>query len=172
MAVRDLIPWGRTRSSVPSTMQGGGELDPFVTFQREMNRVFDDMFRRFDTGLSSVFGDGQGWPSVEVNATDKEVRVSAELPGLDEKDVEILIDDGVLTIRGEKKSETDDKERGFSERYYGRFERRIALPFEVDEEKADASFKNGVLTVGLPKSPKAQEKAKRIPIGGKTDTKH
>ena len=172
MAVRDLIPWGRTRSSVPSTMQGGSEFDPFVTFQREMNRVFDDMFRRFDTGLPSVFGGAQGWPSVEVNATDKEVRVSAELPGLDEKDVEILIDDGVLTIRGEKKSETDDKERGFSERYYGRFERRIALPFEVDEEKADASFKNGVLTVGLPKSPKAEDKAKRIPIGGKTDTKH
>jgi HSP20 family protein len=153
-------------------MQGSGELDPFVTLQREMNRVFDDMFRRFDTSLPSVFGGAQGWPSVEVNATDKEVRVSAELPGLDEKEVEILVDDGVLTIRGEKKSETDDKDRGFSERYYGRFERRVALPFEVDEEKAEASFKNGVLTVALPKSPKAEEKAKRIPIGGKTDTKH
>jgi HSP20 family protein len=172
MAVRDLIPWGRNRTSVPTNMQGGSELDPFVTLQREMNRVFDDMFRRFDTGLPSVFGGVQGWPSVEVNATDNEVRVSAELPGLDEKDVEILVDDGVLTIRGEKKSETDDKDRGFSERYYGRFERRIALPFEVDEGKAEASFRNGVLTVALPKSPKAEEKAKRIPIGGKSDTKH
>jgi len=153
-------------------MQGGGELDPFFTLHREMNRVFEDMFRRFDTGLPSVFGTSQSWPNVEVNATDKEVRVSAELPGLDEKDVEVLVDDGVLTIRGEKKSETDDKDRGFSERYYGRFERRIALPFEVDEDKADATFKNGVLTHTMPKSPKAEEKAKRIPIGGKTDTKH
>jgi len=172
MAVRDLIPWGRNRTSVPSTMQGGSELDPFLTLHREMNRVFEDAFRRFDTGLASVFGGGQGWPSLELNATDKEVRVSAELPGLDEKDVEVLVDDGVLTIRGEKKSETEDKDRGFSERSYGRFERRIALPFEVDEEKADASFKNGVLTVALPKSPKAEERAKRIPIGGKADTKH
>jgi HSP20 family protein len=172
MAMRDLIPWGRSQSSVPSTMQGGGELDPFFALHREMNRVFEDMFRRFDTGLPSVFGTAQGWPNLEVNATDKEVRVSAELPGLDEKDVEILVDDGVLTIRGEKKSETDDKDRGFSERYYGRFERRIALPFEVDEGKAEASFRNGVLTVALPKSPKAEEKAKRIPIGGKSDTKH
>ena len=171
MAVRDLIPWGRNRTSVPSTMQSS-ELDPFLTLHREMNRVFEDALRRVDPGLPSVFGGGQGWPSLELNATDKEVRVSAELPGLEEKDVEVLVDDGVLTIRGEKKSETEDKDRGFSERSYGRFERRIALPFEVDEEKADASFKNGVLTVALPKSPKAEERAKRIPIGGKADTKH
>jgi HSP20 family protein len=174
--MRDLIPWGRNRSSVPSAMQSGGEIDPFFTLHREVNRLFDDMFRRFDTGLPSVFGGqgfgGAGWPSVEVSATDKEVRVSAELPGLDEKDVEVLVDDGVLTIRGEKKSETDDRDRGFSERFYGRFERRVALPFEVDEDKADASFKNGVLTIALPKSPKAEEKAKRIPIGGRNDTKH
>ena len=73
---------------------------------------------------------------------------------------------------GEKKSETDDKDRGFSERYYGRFERRIALPFEVEEDKAEATFKNGVLTLTMPKSARAEEKAKRIPIGGKDDTKH
>ena len=171
MAVRDLIPWGRNQSSVPTNVQGGSELDPFLTLHREMNRVFEDMFRRFDTGLPSA-STAQGWPILEVNATDKEVRVSAELPGLDEKDVEVLVDDGVLTIRGEKKSETDDKDRGFSERYYGRFERRIALPFEVEEDKAEATFKNGVLTLTMPKSARAEEKAKRIPIGGKNDTKH
>jgi HSP20 family protein len=107
-----------------------------------------------------------------VNASDKELRVSAELPGMDEKDVEILVDDGVLTIRGEKKSETEDQGRRFSERYYGRFERSIALPYEVEEDKANASFQNGVLTVTLPKSARAQEKAKRIAINAKKDTQH
>jgi len=171
MAVRDLIPWGRARSSVPSS-GAGSDVDPFFTLHRDMNRLFDDVFRRFDTGLPTAFGKTQGWPSLEMNATDKEVRVSAELPGLDEKDVEILVDDDVLTIRGEKKSEAEDKERGFSERYYGHFERRIALPFEVDHDKADATFRNGVLTLTLPKSPRAEEKAKRIAIGGKADTQH
>ena len=112
------------------------------------------------------------WPSIEVNATDNEVRVSAELPGMDEKDVEVLVNDGVLTIRGEKKSEAEDQGRRFSEHYYGRFERSIALPFEVEEDRAEASFKNGVLTVALPKSAKARETAKRIAINSKKDTQH
>jgi HSP20 family protein len=92
---------------------------------------------------------------------------------LDEKDVEVLVDNDVLTIRGEKRSETEDQERRFSERYYGRFERVIPLPFAVEEDRAEASFNNGVLTVTLPKSAKAEDKAKRIAIGRKAeDTKH
>ena len=177
MAVRDLIPWGRSdRTPVPSTMQSD-EVSPFLTLHREMNRLFDDVFNRFDSGMPSVFGRLPGWssgswPSLEVNASDNEIRVSAELPGMDEKDIELLVDQDVLTIRGEKKSETEDKGRHFSERYYGRFERSIALPFEVEEDKAEASFKNGVLTVTLPKSAKAQDTAKRIAINGRSDTKH
>jgi len=175
MAVRDLIPWGRNRSSVPSTTRSE-EVDPFVTLHREMNRLFDDVFNRFDPGrpslLSRMPGWSGGWPNLEVNASDKEVRVSAELPGLDEKDVEVFVDDDVLTIRGEKKSETEDKDRHFSERYYGRFERSIALPFEVEDDKAEATFSNGVLTIALPKSAKAQEKTKRIAVNAKRDTKH
>ena len=176
MAVRDLIPWGRNRSSVPSSMQQSDEASPFLTLHREMNRLFDDVFNRFDTGLPSAFGrmpgwSGGSWPSLEVTASDHEVRVSAELPGMDQKDVEVLVDDNVLTIRGEKRSETEDQGRRFSERYYGRFERSIGLPFEVEDEKVEASFENGVLTVTLPKSAKAKEKAKRIAIGNKGDTK-
>jgi HSP20 family protein len=176
MAVRDLIPWGRTRTSVPSLMPGE-EVSPFMTLHREMNRLFDDMLSRFDPGMPSLVGRtpgwaGAGWPSVEVNATDNEVRVSAELPGMDEKDIEVLVDNDVLTIRGEKRSETEDKDRRFSERYYGRFERSLALPFEVDEEKAEASFKNGVLTVTIPKSATAKDTAKRIAVNAGSDTKH
>jgi HSP20 family protein len=111
-----------------------------------------------------------------VNATEKDLRVSAELPGLDPKDVEILVEGDVLTIRGEKKSETEDKDRHFSERYYGRFERSLRLPFEVEDDKAEATFKNGVLTVTLPKSARAAESTKRIAIkdasAGETATAH
>jgi HSP20 family protein len=179
MAVRDLIPWGRNRASVPSTFQGE-EMSPFVTLHREMNRLFDDIFNRFDAGMPSLFSRtpgwagawGGGWPSLEVNATDNEVRVSAELPGMDEKDIEVLVDNDVLTIRGEKKAESEDKGRRFSEHYYGRFERSLALPFEVDEEKAEASFKNGVLTITIPKSASAKDTAKRIAINAPADTKH
>src|SRR5919202_1856428 len=161
MAVRDLIPWGRGSSSAPTRYSEAA--DPFVTLRREMDRLFDDAFRGF--GVPSLgFGRDVGWPSLEVSETEKDVTVTAELPGLGERDVEVLLAEGVLTIRGEKKSEAEDKERRFSERYYGRFERRVALPAEVDEDKVQASFENGVLTVTMPKSAKAQERVKRIPL--------
>ena len=165
MAVRDLIPWARSSMSAP-TRYGEGA-DPFVTLRRVMDRLFDDAFRGF--GVPSLgLGRAGNWPSLEVSETDKEVRVMAELPGLEEKDVEVLLGDGTLTLRGEKKSETEDKDRHFSEHYYGRFERRVALPSEVDEDKIQASFKNGVLTVTMPKSAKAQERVKRIPVNAKS----
>jgi len=173
MNVRDLIPWGRTErsSQVPSTFRD--EVSPFLALHREMNRLFDDVFSRFDTGMPGLLGRMPAWPSVEVSESDKEVRISAELPGMDEKDVEIFVSDDVLTIRGEKKEAMEDKERHFSERYYGRFERRIPLPFEVEEERAEASFQNGVLTVTLPKSPRAEAKTKRIPVNAKAkERKH
>ena len=90
--------------------------------------------------------------------------MTAEIPGLEEKDVEVLIDDGVLTLKGEKRSETEDEEKQFSERFYGRFERRIPLGVEVEEDKIDARFKSGVLSIVLPKSAKAQSQVKRIAI--------
>lgn len=90
--------------------------------------------------------------------------MTAEVPGMEEKDIEVLLDDGVLTLRGEKRSETEDKDRRFSERYYGRFERRIPLGYEIEEDKIDACFKNGILSVTLPKTAKAQSQAKRIAI--------
>jgi HSP20 family protein len=91
---------------------------------------------------------------------------------MDEKDVEVLMGDGVLTIRGEKKSEIEDKERAFSERTYGRFERRIPLGQDVEEDKIEASFKNGVLTVTVPKTAQAASQMKRIAINSGEATKH
>jgi HSP20 family protein len=140
MAIRDLIPWNRARDV---SVRRGEEFNPFLTLHREMNRLFDDVFRGFDlTPFSSdrSFVRGVGWPNVEVTETDTEVKVTAELAGLDEKDVSVELANGMLTITGEKKSETEDKDRVFSERYYGRFERRIPIE-DVDEEKVSATFK-------------------------------
>lgn len=165
MSVRDLIPWGRNETP---TLYRDDERDPFLSLHREVNRVFDDVFRGFDMRLPT-FGrspSAAGWPSVEVSDGEKEIRITAEIPGMDEKDVEVLLDDGVLTLRGEKRSETEDKDRQFSERFYGRFERRIPLGSELEEDKVNAAFKNGVLTVTLPKTQRAQSKAKRIAING------
>jgi HSP20 family protein len=104
---------------------------------------------------------------LEVSERDKEIRLTAELPGLEEKDVELTLDDDVLTLRGDKRSETEDKERQFSERYYGHFERRIPLCSEVEEDKVEARFKNGALTITMPKTERAQNKVKRIAINSK-----
>ena len=166
MSMRDLMPWNRGRDV---TVRRGEEVNPFLTLHREMNRLFDDVFRGFDLAPfgSARGGDGgMGWPNIEVGETDKEVKVTAELPGLEEKDVDVELANGVLAIKGEKKTETEDKDRLFSERTYGRFERRFPLD-NVEEDKVSASFKNGVLTVTLPKSAKTQQNVKRIAISGK-----
>jgi HSP20 family protein len=141
--------------------------DPFLSLHREVNRLFDDVLRGFGSSLPSLSNAntfGGGWPSIEVSNNEKEIKVTAEVPGLQEKDIEVLLNDGVLTLKGEKQSETEDKDRQFSERYYGRFERQIPLGVEVKEDQVDAIFKNGVLTVTLPKSEKAQSQVKRIAI--------
>jgi HSP20 family protein len=167
MAIRDLIPWSNRGREM--TVPRSAEANPFLTLHREMNRLFDNVFRGFDLaplGNGHFLDPAVRWPNIEVSETDKEVKVTAELPGLEEKDVQVELANGVLAIRGEKKTETEDKERLFSERYYGRFERRIPVD-EIEHDKVNASFKSGVLTVTLPKSPAAQQKVKRIAINGK-----
>ncbi|WP_095205276.1 Hsp20/alpha crystallin family protein [Mesorhizobium carmichaelinearum] len=170
MSVRDLIPWsrGNGNNQAPSLYRGGDDINPFMSLHRNVNRLFDEVFRDFDApSVLGRMGNGQmgnGWPNVEIAENEKEIRVTAEVPGLEEKDIEVMLEDGVLTLRGEKKSETEDRDRQFSERYYGRFERRLALGREVEQDKVAATFKNGVLDVTLPKSAKAQANAKRIAI--------
>ena len=165
MSVRDLIPWRRNTSNPVPTFYREDERDPLLSLHREVNRLFDDVFRSFD-GRLPTFGSTSSlagtWPSVEISDTDKEIKVSAEVPGLDQKDIEVVLDAGVLTLKGEKRSETRGEQ--FSERFYGRFERRIPLGADIEEDKIEARFKNGVLDVVLPKSAKAQSQVKRIAI--------
>ena len=103
---------------------------------------------------------------MDVTETDKEIVVEAELPGIDEKDVSLALQDGVLTIRGEKKHERDEEKENYRmmERRYGSFQRSVQLPDTVDEDKIEATFNNGVLRVSLPKRPEAIGKQRKIPI--------
>lgn len=164
MSVRNIVPWG-PRNAVPATSENAQH--PVMSLQREMNRLFDDVFRGFDTGFPTLFGSDAvraTWPRLEVTDDDKEVRIVAELPGVDKKDVELLLDDGVLTIRGEKRSENEDAKRQFSERYYGKFERRVQLGYDIDEDNIRANYRDGLLEVVLPKNQDTQSRVKRITL--------
>ncbi len=173
MTLKDLVPKNLAKKLLPARRRE--ESDPFALLHREMNRVFDD----FSRGLGwpsrlwrAPFdmlegGSAAAWmPSVDVAETDKEVKVTAELPGLDEKDVNVEISEDVLTLSGEKKSEKEDRGKNYhrSERSYGSFYRAVSLPAEVDRDRAEAVFKKGVLTVTLPKTAAAQSKARKISV--------
>jgi HSP20 family protein len=163
MAFRNLVPWSRNQQLGATR---GDAFEPFFTFHREMNRLFDDVFRSVGPlgRTGNALTEGQfGWPRVELSETDKAVTVSAELPGMSEKDVTVELANGVLTIRGEKKAERGDQGQVFTERYYGSFQRQIPLE-AVNEDKAEAKFRDGVLTVILPKSEQPTENVKRIAI--------
>jgi HSP20 family protein len=160
MNVRDLIPWGRSRN-LPAF--GPSETaNPFLALHREMNRMFDEFARGFDLPSFSTNGWSAGWPHVEVNEGDKDIKVVAELPGLEEKDIEVTLHNGLLTLKGEKKSESQGSV--YSERWHGRFERSMQLGPDVDPDKVNAAFKNGVLTITVGKRPEAQRQVKRIAI--------
>ena len=160
MALTDLIPW--TRNPVSRGASFGGDRDPLSALTRDMNRILDDFTRGFGWPTETRTPWSSGWPHVEVSETETEVKVIAELPGLDEKDVEISLNDNVLVIKGEKKLE--NKGALYSERWQGQFQRSLQLGSELDPENVGASFKNGVLTVTLAKRPEAQTHVKRIPI--------
>ena len=133
---------------------------PFMTFRREIDRMFDHFF---DAGWQP-FGGGALMPAVDVEETDKEVVVTAELPGVTEKDIHVDLTGDMLTIKGEKKMEQESDNGRRKERRYGAFERSIQLPFEVKDADVDARFSNGVLTIRLPKPADLQRPTRRIEV--------
>jgi HSP20 family protein len=160
MAVKNVVP--SIKKSVPVKRE---ERDIFSLFRDEMNRLFDNFFRGFEiepfeTRLGTFS------PSVNVVEDEKEIRVSAELPGINEKDIDVSLSRDSLTIRGEKKEEKEDKGKNYyrMERSYGSFTRTIPLPTEIDTDKVKAQFKKGILTVTLPKTAKAIKETKKIPV--------
>lgn len=148
MNMRNLIPWSRQDDRLPAIMRGN-DSSPITSFRREIDRLFDDAFRSF--GNDTASGQTFSWPSIELSESDNELKLVAEIPGLSEDDIELTTKDGVLTLKGERRHE-EDKPDGYSERFYGRFERRIALPQGAEEDKANAEFHNGMLTVTVPYS--------------------
>jgi len=143
-----------------------GGADPFLALRREMNRVFDDV-----ATVAPMLGrEGEGAqiaPQINVSETDKEIRITAELPGVSPNDLQIDLDDDVLTMRGEKKREHREEKESFHfmERSYGSFHRALRLPFAVDPEKVQATFENGVLSITLPRTVQ-QGRSHRIQVKG------
>lgn len=171
MNMRDLVPRNRSDRE-PAAMTGGESAHPIMTLHREMNRMFDDVLRGFGSPFGSSMGglSQMSGPSLDIDETDAEYRVTAELPGLGKDDVEVTCEDGVLSIRGEKQGEKREG-RAFSERWFGRFERRVSVP-DADEGRAQASFRDGLLTITLPKTERARQKVRRIPINDSPATTH
>jgi HSP20 family protein len=133
--------------------------NPFVTFRREIDRRFDDFF---ETGWRP-FGGGL-MPAIDIEELDNEVVVTAELPGVTEKDIHVDLTGDTLTIKGEKKMERESDSGQRKERRYGAFERSIQLPFEVGDGEVDARFSNGVLTIRAPKPADLQRPSRRIEV--------
>jgi len=135
---------------------------------REIEKTFDDFSHRSPFAAFAGFGDGMSAPKIDVAESKDGIEVTAELPGVDEKDIDVTLANGVLTIRGEKKaerSETDkDKNWHVTERSYGSFSRTIALPYDPDSTKVDAKFDKGVLRVRLPKPAEIAKKEKKIEV--------
>jgi HSP20 family protein len=161
MTWKDIVPF--KKRSVPVRRDNG---HPFQRLHDEMDALFDDFYREFSLEPFGGLQTRAFSPNIDLAETDKEIKVIADLPGMDDKDIEVKLNNDSLTIRGEKKEENEDKGKGYYhvERSYGSFSRTIPLPVEIEREKADAHFKKGVLTVKIPKSKKAIETKKKIEI--------
>ena len=136
--------------------------DPFMDLHREVNRLFDDSFRSMREGGGGV---GLLSPKVDVCQTDDGWEITAELPGVDQEDIDLRLDGDLLTISGEKRDERKDEKNRFVERSYGSFTRSFQLPFTPDPDKIEADSDKGVLRIKVPKSAQ-QDKSKRISIRG------
>jgi HSP20 family protein len=149
--------------------------DVWRPFRSEMDRLFD----RFASGfgfpsLRRMFDIEPAWrssfsfsaPAIDMSEDGKAYKISAELPGLDAKDVDVSISGNTLVLKGEKRREREETEKNyhFSERAYGSFQRAFELPASVDRDKVSADFSKGVLTITLPKTPEAQKQQKKIEV--------
>lgn len=147
----------------------GGSL---MDLRRQMDHLFDNFTSAWHLPASEPMSALRAWPEssiavrFEVSESDDAFEISVELPGMEENDVEVVLDDGTLTVKGEKKAETEEKKKDYHlmERHYGSFRRGFRLPDTVDESKVKAYFDKGVLKVTLPKAASAKKKSKKVSI--------
>ena len=155
-----------TKSQLPSLWERG-EFEPFISLHREIDRVFDNFAEVMPWGRRTENGGtGRLTPQLDLSETEKSVEVIVELPGVEEDAIDVTVTDDVLSIRGEKKAEkeTEEKDYHMIERSYGAFHRSLTLPCEVEADKVEASFNNGILQITMPKSPEAESKAHKVKI--------
>jgi HSP20 family protein len=146
---------------------------PFESLRHEIDRLFEDFdrgFWRFPSprlfDIEPFWRRGVTAPAVDIVEREKDYQITAELPGMEEKDIELKVADDVMTIKGEKKEEREEKKKEYhlTERRYGAFRRSFSLPAGVDADKIEASFKKGVLTVTMPKKPEAIKAERKVEI--------
>lgn len=171
------LPVKKVEKASRTTMPASDALRPFASLRQQIDRLFED----FDRSLfhlpfgRSAFDVEPFWrrefswgstPAVDIVEQDKAFVITAEVPGMDEKNIEIKLSNGCLILTGEKRDEREEKRKDYylSERHYGSFERSFALPDSVDPDKIEASYNKGVLTLTLPKKPEALKSEKVIPI--------
>jgi HSP20 family protein len=134
----------------------------------EFDRFFDEFLRGFGSPVSRVVAPNAVAPRMDYSETDEEITLRAEMPGLEENDIDVSLENGVLTIRGERSEEREEKddEKGFHhvETYRGSFHRALTLPAEVQQDEVSATYKNGILTVTLPKVPAEEPEVRSIPV--------
>ncbi len=160
MSILSLVPHRSRRSAVPGFRSPLWSLEGWG-LGGDLERVFGDFFGPAAGSVTPAFA-----PRVDVQETEQELRLSAELPGLEEKDFEVSLEGDVLTIKGEKTTAYDEEREGVThvERAHGSFRRSFRIPFDVDSDAVKASYKRGVLTVTLPKP--AESQVRTIPISG------
>jgi len=162
------------KTAVSTERRSPAPWQPFETLRKEIDHLFDNF--SFGAPTSRLFNI-EPWfrhgaalvgmaPAIDIAEKDKAYEVTAELPGLDEKDIDVAVSDNVLTIKGEKKEEKEEKEKSYylSERRYGAFQRSLELPSGVDAGRIEAQFAKGVLTITLPKTAEAQKKQRKIDV--------
>jgi HSP20 family protein len=161
---------GASQNRTPAPVPSGGAFRPFESLRQEIDRLFDDFGRDWRMPIGRAIS-GLGFSDMPVPAVDVVEKgdcfeLSAELPGMDEKNIDLKLTNGQLVIKGEKKDEREEKSKGsyLSERRYGSFERSFTLPDDIDASKIEAKFASGVLKIRLPKKPDAQKPEQKIDI--------
>lgn len=166
MSFTDLMPWSKKQTA---EVKPEAQEHPIASFHRDINKVFDNFFSDFS--FPSLRNTEELWntsfsPKVNVSENEKEINVEAELPGMEEKDVNVTLNNNSLVIKGERKSKKEDKSDNYHlvESSYGSFCRTIPIPEGIDRDKIEAVYKNGVMKVTIPKTEEAKKKVKKIPI--------
>jgi HSP20 family protein len=161
MASGSVVPFGWGGPTLPSRASTN---DPFIRLWNDVDQLFGNVFR--GSGPTELQPTGTIGLPLEVSETGAELKVIAELPGVEEKDVSVELVGDLLTVKGEKKTEEERKDENYhiAERHYGAFARSLRLPYKVEADKVQAAFKNGVLTITMPKPAELQQQPKRIKV--------